>query len=213
MTPALQAELCCVCGGGLVPPQRRQRRVETPWCHFITWNCSFWNDCAGWVSVNMEDVSSSSLTLHPERLFRGFELRWETDWSRWTGETCQKNCVWTFCWVYLSYIKKQQEAEDRTYKLCFGPHHQKIWNLLVFPRWRLRLLRVQLLVFIETFKIWWILNRVWWICYSSSSCGSGSRGSWVMSIVQCDAIVVSFCSTEWMTTCGCRGRCCSYKVM
>ena len=29
-----------------------------------------------------------------------------------------------------------------------GPHHQKIWNLLVFPRWRLRLLRVRLLFFI-----------------------------------------------------------------
>ncbi|CAB1418493.1 unnamed protein product [Pleuronectes platessa] len=29
-----------------------------------------------------------------------------------------------------------------------GPHHQKIWNLLVFPNGRLRLLRVQLLFFI-----------------------------------------------------------------
>ena len=29
-----------------------------------------------------------------------------------------------------------------------GPHHQKIWNLLVFPSWRLRLLRVWLLFFI-----------------------------------------------------------------
>ena len=29
-----------------------------------------------------------------------------------------------------------------------GPHHQKLWNLLVFPSWRLRLLRVWLLFFI-----------------------------------------------------------------
>ena len=57
-----------------------------------------------------------------------------------------------------------------------GPHHQKLWNLLVFPSWRLRLLRVRLLFFILRSLCSSSVSRPSRVCVVNTS----TRSLWIL---------------------------------